>query len=314
MLLARLQDVLNRNVAGSRRAQELTRRLDGRALELEVTNTPLKIFMEARDGRIVLAERRDTPADARLAGTPLALLALAGPEAEGRLRSGKVRIEGDAEIAQAFRDLLEQTRPDLEEELSQIVGDVAARRVANLAREVLAFGRRATDSLATSAAEYLQEEGRDVPARIEVEEFLRDVDQLRDDVERLEARITRLAPPRDNRTDTAAQLTCARVCSAVCSPYSACWSGTAWTTSSSRRTFSGPCGSCSICRPRPGSSALAAAAAVSGSGSRSRPWVPSSSSSARRCPRGATCYPPTSPTSSQSCRTAFRPSRAPRRG
>lgn len=198
MLLGRLQDVLNRNVAGSRRAQELTRRLDGRALELEVTNTPLKIFMEARDGRIVLAERRDTPADARLAGTPLALLALAGPEAEGRLRSGKVRIEGDAEIAQGFRELLEQTRPDLEEELSQIVGDVAARRVANLAREVLAFGRRATDSLATSAAEYLQEEGRDVPARIEVEEFLRDVDQLRDDVERLEARITRLAPSRDN--------------------------------------------------------------------------------------------------------------------
>ena len=198
MLLARLQDVLNRNVAGSRRAQELTRRLDGRAIELEVTNTPLKIFMEARDGRIVLAERRDTPADARLAGTPLALLALAGPEAEGRLRSGKVRIEGDAEIAQAFRELLEQTRPDLEEELSQIVGDVAARRVANLARDVLAFGRRATDSLATSAAEYLQEEGRDVPARIEVEEFLRDVDQLRDDVERLEARITRLAPPRVN--------------------------------------------------------------------------------------------------------------------
>ena len=199
MLLARLQDVLNRNVAGSRRAQELTRRLESRALELEVTNTSLKIFMEARDGRIVLAERRDTPADARLAGTPLALLALAGPEAEGRLRSGKVRIEGDAEIAQAFRELLEHTRPDLEEELSQIVGDVTAHRVANLAREVLAFGRRATDSLATSAAEYLQEEGRDVPARIEVEEFLRGVDQLRDDVERLEARITRLAPPPDNR-------------------------------------------------------------------------------------------------------------------
>jgi ubiquinone biosynthesis protein UbiJ len=198
MLLARLQDVLNRNVAGSRRAQELTRRLDGRALELEVTNTPLKIFMEARDGRIVLAERRDTPADARLAGTPLSLLTLAGPGAEGRLRSGKVRIEGDAEIAQAFRELLEQTRPDFEEELSQIIGDVAARRVANLAREVLAFGRRAGDSLATSAAEYLQEEGRDVPARIEVEEFLREVDRLRDDVERLEARLTRLAPGRDD--------------------------------------------------------------------------------------------------------------------
>jgi ubiquinone biosynthesis protein UbiJ len=198
VLLERVQDVLNRNVAGSRRAQELTRRLDGRALEIELTNTPLRLFLEARDGRIVLAERRDAPADARLAGTPFSLLALAGPEAEGRLRSGKVRIEGDAEIAQAFRELLEHTRPDFEEELAQVLGDVAARRVANLARGVLDFGRRATDSLVTSAAEYLQEEGRDVPVRLEVEEFLREVDRLRDDVERLETRIARLAPRRDS--------------------------------------------------------------------------------------------------------------------
>ena len=196
MLLARLEEMLNRNVAGSRRAQELTRRLDGRALELELRDTPLRIFMEAHEGRIVLTERRDTPADARLSGTPLSLLALAGPEAEGRLRSGNVRIEGDAEIAQAFRELLEHSRPDFEEELSRIVGDVAARRVANFARELLDFGRRAGDSLATSAAEYLQEEGRDVPVRIEVEEFLRDVDRLRDDVERFEARLARLAPRR----------------------------------------------------------------------------------------------------------------------
>jgi ubiquinone biosynthesis accessory factor UbiJ len=199
VLLERLQDVLNRNVAGSRRAQELTRRLDGRALELELSGTPLRIFLEIGDGRIALTERRDSPADARLAGTPLSLLALAGPEADGRLRSGKVRIEGDAEIAQAFRELLEHTQPDLEEELAQVVGDVAARRVANLARGMLDFGRRATDSLATSAAEYLQEEGRDVPVRLEVEEFLRDVDLLRDDVERLEARLARLAPRRDGK-------------------------------------------------------------------------------------------------------------------
>ena len=58
--------------------------------------------------------------------------------------------------------------------------------------------RRATDSLVTSAAEYLQEEGRDVPVRLEVEEFLREVDRLRDDVERLEARIARLSRRHDD--------------------------------------------------------------------------------------------------------------------
>ena len=271
MLLRRLQaDVLNRNVAGSRRAQELdapSRRPRARA-RLEGTATAF-FFEVARRADRARTERRDARGRT-LAGTPLALLSLAGPDAEGRLRSRRCASRATRRSRRRSGSSCEQTRPDLEEELAAVVGDVAARRVANLARGVLALGRSATDSLATSVAEYLQEEGRDVPARVEVEEFLRDVDQLRDDVERLEARLARLgAAPRDT-DDTTAQLTCARVCSAACSPYSACWSGMGWTTSSSRRTCSGRCGSCSTCRPRHGSSARKAGRAASGSGSRSR--------------------------------------------
>jgi ubiquinone biosynthesis protein UbiJ len=48
-------------------------------------------------------------------------------------------------------------------------------------------------SLAGNVSEYLQEEGRDLPTPTEVDEFLAGVDQLRDDVERLEARLARLA-------------------------------------------------------------------------------------------------------------------------
>ena len=43
--------------------------------------------------------------------------------------------------------------------------------------------------LVQNVAEYLQEEGRDVPSRTEAEEFLQGVDKLRDDVDRLEARL-----------------------------------------------------------------------------------------------------------------------------
>ena len=45
-------------------------------------------------------------------------------------------------------------------------------------------------------AEYLQEEGRDVPARVEVDEFLEGVDRLRDDTERLDAKLARLEASR----------------------------------------------------------------------------------------------------------------------
>ena len=136
--------------------------------------------------------RAEGTSDATLSGTPIALAALAGPRAEGAVRGGGVRIEGDAEVAEKFRDLLTHARPDFEEELARVVGDVAARNIANLARGVLDFGRRTARSLAGSVSEYLQEEGRDVPNRTELEEFLAGVDRIRDDVERAEARLARL--------------------------------------------------------------------------------------------------------------------------
>jgi len=192
MVLDRLEAILNRNVADSRRAQSLARRLDARVMSLAIEGTPLTIFLRAEGGRLALTPRHDGPADATISGTPMALLALAGPRAEGTIRGGGVRIEGDAEVAQHFRELLAEAQPDFEEELSRVIGDVAARQVANFARGLLDWGRKASGSFAGSVAEFLQEEGRDLPTRTEVDEFLAGVDRLRDDAERLEARLARL--------------------------------------------------------------------------------------------------------------------------
>jgi len=196
MLLERLEAVLNRNVAESRRAQALARQLDGRVMSLTVEGTPLAFYFRADGGRLSLASSHEGAADASLSGTPIALLALAGPGAEGALRGGGVRIEGNAEVAQKFRDLLAESKPDFEEELARVLGDVAARQVANIARGFLDWGRKASGSLTTNVVEFLQEEGRDVPTRVEVEEFLEGVDHLRDDTDRLEARLARLEASR----------------------------------------------------------------------------------------------------------------------
>ena len=117
---------------------------------------------------------------------------MAGPQPEAAIRGGAVHIQGDAEVAQAFSELLRAAQPDLEEELSRVIGDVGAHQVGNAARAALGFGRRAIDTLTQNVAEYLTEEGRDLPTRIEADEFCADVDTLRDDVARLEARLSLL--------------------------------------------------------------------------------------------------------------------------
>ncbi len=195
MLLEKLAASLNRNVAQSAKARALVEQLAGRSLSLTLEGTPLAFAMRVDGGQIQLSDEH-VDADAQLSGTPLALLALVGARAEGALRAGAVRISGDAEIAQKFRDLLRQAQPDVEEELARLVGDVTAHQIGSFARGLAGWGRKAADTFATSVAEYLQEEGRDVPTRIELDEFLHDVDRLRNDVERLEARVRRLAARR----------------------------------------------------------------------------------------------------------------------
>jgi ubiquinone biosynthesis accessory factor UbiJ len=193
MRLTPLESVLNRNIAGSAAARRLCKKLDGKVLALHVTGLPLSLFFRSAGERMSIdTADADTPA-ASLAGTPLALMRLAGPAPEAAIRGGAIHIQGDAEVAQAFSELLKQAQPDLEEELSRVIGDVAAHQVGNVARAALGFGRRAIDTFTQNVAEYLQEEGRDLPSRTEADEFIADIDKLRDDVARLEARIAMLS-------------------------------------------------------------------------------------------------------------------------
>jgi len=83
-------------------------------------------------------------------------------------------------------------RPDPEEELSRWIGDLPARRVSLLAQRALSLVRRARRTAGENIAEYLQEEGRDLVNRTELEEFLRGVDELRETADRIEARLGRL--------------------------------------------------------------------------------------------------------------------------
>jgi ubiquinone biosynthesis protein UbiJ len=191
MLLSALETNLNRNIAASSAARALCVRLNGRSLRLQLTGLPMEFVLRSDGERVQLASDSTTVVDATLSGSPLGLLSLARQQARSTSGSS-VRIEGDAEVAQNFSELLKQAKPDIEEELSRIVGDVAAHQLGNTVRSLLGFGRRVGNTLLQNVGEYLSEEGRDVPSKTEADEFNRGVDVLRDDVERLEARLSAL--------------------------------------------------------------------------------------------------------------------------
>ena len=129
----------------------------------------------------------------RLAGTPLSLLSLAGPGAEDRLRGDRVRIAGDAEVAQRFRELLQQARPDFEEELSRVFGDIAAHQVGESRARPARLGPQGGRlAVARTSPNTCRKKAATCRLASKLEEFLESVDHLREAADRLEARVARL--------------------------------------------------------------------------------------------------------------------------
>lgn len=193
MFLEKIAAPLNRSIAASTRGRELRRQLEGRSFAVNVDGMPVKVMIAVKDGVLHLSRPSDdAKADASITGTPLALMSLMKEATGARLRSGNVAIDGDAQIAQSFSELLRTARPDLEEELSRVVGDVAAHQIGNAVRGFTTWGRRTMQTVAANVSEYLQEESRDLVTRTEMEEFLSGVDELRESTDRLAARVAAL--------------------------------------------------------------------------------------------------------------------------
>ena len=103
-----------------------------------------------------------------------------------------VRLSGDAEFARALSDVLQNLRPEPEEDLARFVGDAAAVRIVGFLRTIAAQAREGGARLAATTADYFVAENPLLVTLAEAESFGQAVASLRDDVERLGKRIERL--------------------------------------------------------------------------------------------------------------------------
>ncbi len=191
-LMRPIADILNRNIAEVTPAREIAAELNGKTVAICVRDTALGAFFVFDDDVVALnADYTDDP-DVVITGSLITLARMMKGSGQAAIRSGDVDLSGDAATAQRFQKLLDLAQPDIEEELSRVVGDVAAHRIAEIARGVGKWARDARSTMGGNIREYLQEESRDLPTRYEVDRFTQQVGTLRDDVERIAARLNRL--------------------------------------------------------------------------------------------------------------------------
>ncbi len=160
----------------------------GRTVRFEIPPVSA-VFTVGADGRLLPSgSHAETATVVRLTTSTLVRLLWLHDD----LARQEAQVEGDTLFASALTGVLSGLRWDVEEDLSNIVGDVAAHRVTQAGSRLLAWQAKTASNVAHALAEYWTDEQRLLVGRETLRGFLQAVDALRDDAERLEKRIERI--------------------------------------------------------------------------------------------------------------------------
>ena len=159
----------------------------GRTVRMVVVAPLGAVSADARiadDGTLELASI-DSPS-VTLSLTP-AFSALLGAMREGAVGlTGHLKVEGDVMVAAAVGEIAQHLRWDIEEDLSRLVGDVVAHRMAGAARAGVLQAQAIGDRAQSGLRQFLIDEDRQLLER-------RRFDQFGQELSDLEARLDRLA-------------------------------------------------------------------------------------------------------------------------
>lgn len=179
---------INHLLRGASWARDELRPFAGKTARFDLAPLALLLGVE-ESGEVASAAAGAVPA-VTITLTPGLMLRLA---ARDETAWREIEATGDADFATAINHVARNLRWDVEEDLSRVFGDIAAHRMAESGRILQRWGRQALENTGRSFAEYWTEEQPLVAGRRDLEEFNRAVDELRDDVARLEKRIESLS-------------------------------------------------------------------------------------------------------------------------
>jgi len=167
--------------------------LAGKVICLRLMPIDLRVYLCPDESGMDILPNFGGKPDVTLTGSPLAFARMGLSDTPRRaLFEGDIIVEGDMTTAQRFQTLFDRLDIDWEGLLARFTGQSLAARIASDMRGIHAWGKESVEVMGMNIAEYLQEESRELPAAPEADIFYEDVDTLRADCDRLEARVLRL--------------------------------------------------------------------------------------------------------------------------
>jgi ubiquinone biosynthesis protein UbiJ len=192
-IMAAFEGALNRALLLAPTTRKELAGLEDSVFALHCNAPELEVFLQpTSDGiRLMGMYDGDITTSVRGAASDFAELVTARDPA-ATLINGGLELQGDSAPLLELQRILATLDMDWEAPLVDTFGDVAGHQVAQMLRAAAGWGNQASRSLARQLDEYIHEEARLIPPRLELEDFFRDVQELGLRVDRLQSRAQRL--------------------------------------------------------------------------------------------------------------------------
>jgi len=111
-----------------------------------------------------------------------------------------IDISGNTHNIEVLRDAFKNIDLDLEEKLSHFVGDGIAHKLFFYLKETKKALKKSSEKLTVQTKEYIHFEAKNLVSKKQAEKFYVDVAKLRDDVDRMEIRVSTFLERESHRT------------------------------------------------------------------------------------------------------------------
>ncbi len=198
-VLASVEHGINRVLRLDSTALPRMARLSGKVIAVQCSSPSLRLFIVPGDEGLLLASHWEVEADCTLRGPAASLLRLALSDDKSAVLHGPdVELDGDSAALLELFGILQDLELDWEYELSRWLGPVATTLLGDHLRSRAHWSREGMTSLRRNLADYLSEESRTLVGKHEAEARFAELDRIKLDLDRLEARFERLAQSPDS--------------------------------------------------------------------------------------------------------------------
>lgn len=167
--------------------------LDGKVIAIQLTSPAMSLSLQPSTAGLQIDQIERDDADVTLSGTAADFFQLLSAADSSEAMFGKtIKLSGDSALATRFSQVMVDAALDWEGILAQVMGDLPAHELARLLKWKSRFYLQAGHSLVQNFEEYIKEELQLLPSQPQLKRFYSEVDSLRQETERAEAKIERL--------------------------------------------------------------------------------------------------------------------------